>query len=126
MQTYCLNNHNVRRLVPADAIGFYRLGNDIAGAFALSYFGRSDTSIRQRLLFHARARRATHFQFALTETIYQAFALECSEWHLRPPGARNVIHPDAPRWIGYGCPWCLFERDPEVMAVGRRLGEVLA
>lgn len=121
MQTYCLNNHNVRRLVPADAIGFYRLGTEAEGKFSLTYFGRSDTSLRQRLLFHARARLATHFQFVLTETIYQAFALECSEWHLHPIGATNVIHPDAPRWIAYGCPWCQFERDPALPGLARAI-----
>jgi hypothetical protein len=104
----------VQASLPTDQIGFYRLGYLRDGHFEVGYFGRSDTSLRRRLLQHCQNAPETHFTCLPTSTILEAFRLECGEWHLGRPGVRNKIHPDAPKLLGYSCPYCELSESREL------------
>lgn len=106
MTTHVLSAAIVRQLIPRKNVGFYRIGTMRGGKFTVRYFGRSDVDLRRRLLSHCHAKTGTHFEFRMTPYIYRAFVLECAEWHLAHPTAKNLNHPDAPRWIDYLCPYC--------------------
>ena len=109
-----LNPDSIRANIYDDPIGFYRLGTVVGGRFKVSYFGRSDTSLRRRLLQHCQTSPETHFVYSVTRSILDAYNMECGEWHLPRRNVRNRIHPDSPRWIDYRCPYCGLERSAEL------------
>lgn len=106
MKARPLDRKVIERLVAPRTVGFYRLGTVCNGTFERRYIGRSDTGLRRRLLEHAVDGRHTHFQAEPTETIYEAFRRECAAWHRANGELENVVHPAAPKFLGYTCPYC--------------------
>lgn len=106
MNAYSLAQERVRQDVTANEPGFYRLGTMVDGQFHPSYFGRSDTDIRRRLLEHAKKGWFTHFRIRPADSVKQAFEQECRDWHLHGEEMTNRIHPARPDGAEYGCPYC--------------------
>lgn len=103
---------NVRRYVAEDRPGVYVLGNDVNG-FKPCYVGRSDRSIRRRLLTHNHLYDFEYFIFKYTKDEKEAFYGECKWWHdCNNQGAilANKIHPDSPSDNNLECPYCSFNR----------------
>lgn len=102
-----LGVRSVLSSVPAHWVGVYYLGfeqNSIP-----RYVGRSDRSLRYRLLAHARTALYDWFRAIPASTTYHAFRMECQGWHLlRRSGLDNVIHPAAPSLTPVRCPYCDF------------------
>ena len=105
MEFELLTSKNVRALVPKNATGVYFLANKENGKFVLKYVGRSDTKLRNRLLQHAKEGKYSYFSFVLTRTIFDAFRIECREYH-NAVNLDNKIHPRKPKNLDYKCPYC--------------------
>lgn len=99
---YRLTSWLVRCLLPDDAIGTYVLWDQEQPVYA----GRSDTSLRRRLIEHARVLAGTHFTFNVIHSPAAAFDLECSLYHALPRTIRNQIHPDRPEHVAAECSFC--------------------
>lgn len=91
-------------------VGAYCLGVKTDKGFNAGYVGRSDTDIRRRLLQHAEVGKFSNFYFIPTKTIFDAFMIECREWH-RFFALSNSIHPDAPKNLPYICSYCNASRE---------------
>lgn len=113
MKTSKLTPNGVRQVVPSDVTGFYRLGFIRNGKFRTLYFGRSDSDLQQRLLTHAGKGWYDHFTFEVTNTIGEAYRLECRDWHLHGDRLRNHIHPARPDGTKKRCPYCGLEEHLE-------------
>lgn len=100
----------VRFLVPPGALGVYLLGHGGPAnmTFFPTYIGRSDSSLRKRLLAHDKTRQVTYFRVRFCETPKEAFLFECLYWHAlkEEPGILNQRHPNAPARSGLQCPYC--------------------
>ena len=95
----------VKTLFGKNIIGMYVLGDYTEGHFKVGYVGRSDKSLRNRLLQHSKTNEYNYFYYTPTDTIFEAFKLECREWH-RFFDITNSIHPDSPNNLPYKCPYC--------------------
>ena len=102
---YKLTKSVISSLFEKSKIGIYVLGNYTNDYFKVGYVGRSDTDLRYRLLQHSKNNQYSYFYYIATNTIFEAFKLECREWH-RFFNIKNSIHPDAPNNIPYICPYC--------------------
>jgi len=98
-----------KKTIPKNTTGVYFLGIEINKNIHLKYIGRSDTRLRNRLLEHAKAKKYTHFSFQLTKTIFEAYRIECREWH-NAIDLDNRIHPKKPKKLGFKCPYCTIEK----------------
>ena len=101
----------VRKMVPEECIGVYALGDVEAGVFTIKYVGRSDRSLRRRLLTHNMLYKFSYFIFMTVCTPKQSFELESKWWHdckLANLPVENRIHPDAPSGQLVQCPYCDF------------------
>jgi hypothetical protein len=107
MKTNKLSRSIIDHKVSSNTIGVYWLGKKKKGSFDIRYVGRSDSCVKTRLMQHIETDKFTHFSFKSTKTIYEAFRLECMEWHLRADHTYNKIHPDSPRHLPYVCPYCM-------------------
>lgn len=106
MEYYNLEQDTVRRFVPDDVAGTYCLGWILDdGNFYAGYVGRSDTDLKRRLLQHTYTGAFPAFRFVPAATIYDAYVMECSAYHLTE-GMLNRVHPRAPRRLPYKCPVC--------------------
>ncbi len=108
----------VDRSVSKNSVGVYCLGKKTPKGFCVGYVGRSDTNLKRRLLQHVQNGKFSQFYFIPTKTIFDAFRMECREWH-RFFELSNVIHPDAPKNLPYICPYC--NGSEEIKAGLRRL-----
>jgi len=102
---YKLTEAVVKTLFGKNIIGMYVLGDYEEDYFKVGYVGRSDTDIRKRLLQHSKNNEYDYFFAIPTDTIFEAYKLECREWH-RFFDINNSIHPDAPNNLPYKCPYC--------------------
>ncbi len=100
-----LTIENVEHSVSKNATGTYFLAKNVNSDIHLKYIGRSDTRLRERLLNHVKIGKYTHFSFQLTNTIYEAYRIECREWH-NAIDLDNKIHPKKPKNLNYRCPYC--------------------
>lgn len=99
-----LTDEAIDRVVAKGRIGVYALGkyNSTENMFYISYVGRSDVDVNDRLHKHTRS-GYTHFQFGYFETTRAAFEKECNLYHgFNPPD--NKVHPAKPEGTYYGCP----------------------
>ena len=102
----------IKSVVPKNVIGTYALGNDEQGQFSIKYVGRSDISLRKRLLTHNYLFKYSYFIFFCTKTKYVAFIIESKWWHDCKNSNEqlvNVIHPDSPSQMNVVCPYCQFK-----------------
>lgn len=110
MKRYPLMKHVIEEKIPKKFIWLYYLWIIHKWEFRALYVWRSDTLLKRRLLQHNRVNRYTHFAFIKTETIIDAFLLECRERH-RLRKLNNKIHPNAPKRLPYRCPYCGIEKE---------------
>lgn len=98
---------NVKNSVLKNAKGAYFLGNEKNGDFHIKYIGRSDTRLRSRLIDHVKNDNEdyTHFSFEITDTILEAYRIECREWH-NAIDLDNKAHPKKPKNLKYRCSYC--------------------
>ena len=57
------------------------------------YVGRSDTSLRRRLLEHAAAWPDIFFTYDVAHSPEDAYAMECSLFHALGENTTNIDHP---------------------------------
>jgi hypothetical protein len=105
MDFYELCESNVLRIIPKNATGTYLLANKKNGCIYVKYTGRSDTRLQKRLLDHVKVGKYSYFTFFITETILEAYKIECREWH-NAVDLDNKIHPRKPKNLNYKCPYC--------------------
>ncbi|MFT3724574.1 MAG: hypothetical protein QM773_13430 [Hyphomonadaceae bacterium] len=89
--------------------GAYILGEENSkGGITVSYVGRADKDLRDRLLQHAREGTYQHFKCHYTADARAAYLLECKLFHLFGGTAllANEIHPDRPIGHAGSCPHC--------------------
>lgn len=101
-----LNVINVKKHVPRNATGVYFLASKSDKGFIIKYIGRSDLRLRARLLQHAKVKKYEYFSFQITDTILEAYRIECREYHNAIPFLDNKIHPRKPKNLDYKCPYC--------------------
>ena len=106
MITYELDAEVIKNVVGRRRVGVYFLGQQLNDELCVQYVGRSDTDLKRRLLQHARAGQYPRFAVCPTKTIWDAYRLECREWH-RFAHLFNRIHPDSPKILPYLCPYCI-------------------
>ncbi|MEO9322233.1 hypothetical protein ABFT23_02000 [Nocardioides sp. C4-1] len=99
---YQLRPWLIRTLLPPTTIGAYVLWESDRPVYA----GRSDTSLRRRLLEHAGRRSAEYFSYDAASSVSAAFDMECSLFHALGSGLRNSIHPQRPYDRHHDCAFC--------------------
>ena len=113
MKATALNRKNVKHNVESRSIGNYWLGKFLDnGIFLADYVGRSDTCLQSRLLDHVGGGDEA-FIARSTESVKEAYEIECREWHMVSMDLRNEVHPRAPRHLPYTCPYCEYPRGEE-------------
>lgn len=98
---YALKPWLIRALIPEDVMGIYVLWSPSGPV----YVGRSDTSLRRRLLEHARAWPDISFTYDVAFSAEDAYAMECSLFHALGEHTSNVDHPQR---VDADDPACLF------------------
>ena len=98
--SYPLTNEKIDSVV-SEKIGAYALGKLKDGTFYISYVGRSDTNLNDRL--HKHVGDYTDFKYRHYPTKKEAFEKECTLYHDFTPGD-NKYHPDKPNGTNYSCP----------------------
>ena len=82
----------------------YRLAHTRGGP--LRYIGRSDSSVRRRLLQHVRDGVYDYFWVEHKRTPLDAFRRECNLYHRHIRTIDNKVHPSRPRGYRGQCPRC--------------------
>ena len=93
--------------------GVYVLGDDEDG-FVPKYVGRSDSSLKKRLMTHNHLYEHSYFIYKYVDNEKEAFYTESKWWHdCKAQGLvlDNRIHPDAPNGTSLECPYCAFARN---------------
>lgn len=103
---YRLSPWLIRALIPPCCVGAYQLFQIQQAFVELMYIGRSDTCLRQRLIYHAYQKKAVFFDFDVVLSPEKAFLVESALFHTARSQLTNVIHPARPRWSTLQCPFC--------------------
>lgn len=99
---YALTDATIDKMITKTSPGAYALGrtND-KGVFLISYVGRSDDDVNDRL--HDHAGKYSKFKFGYFGSPKAAFEKECRLYHdFNPPD--NKIHPACPKGANWSCP----------------------
>jgi hypothetical protein len=104
-QSFKLTSEVINNIVP-ESIGAYVLGFQ-GGTFIVSYVGRSDNNLRDRLLKHI-GEEYTDFKFIILSSVKEAFERECIVYHDFGESKLldNKAHPARPEGTDYQCPRC--------------------
>ena len=99
---HALTDETIDRVVTRTSPGAYALGRvDADGVFCVSYVGRSEGDVGNRL--HDHVGKYPRFKYGYYDTAKAAFDKECRLYHdFNPPG--NNVHPSAPRGTDWECP----------------------
>ncbi|TJY69469.1 GIY-YIG nuclease family protein [Arthrobacter sp. CAU 1506] len=100
---YALRPWLIRALIPEGVIGAYVLWSRGTPA----YVGRSDTSLRRRLLEHSQNRPHAYFTYDVVFSAHNAYAMECCLFHALADQTSNLIHPQRPSIHEPPCPFCI-------------------
>lgn len=111
---YALKPWLIRALIPEGVMGTYVLWSPSAPV----YVGRSDTSLRRRLLEHARQWPDIYFTFDEASSPEDAYAMECSLFHALGEHTSNIDHPQR---VAADDPPCLFCMDTVLAITSNRL-----
>jgi len=93
---YKFTKEEISEKVPNEK-GIYFLGNLKNKKFVVGYVGRSDFSLKKRLLSHNHFDKFNFFSFFVTRTKREAFFLETEYWYLLKESTINKIHPNVPQ-----------------------------
>lgn len=100
---YRLSNDQVDAVVSEESAGAYALGETREKTFYVSYVGRSDKDVNDRLKDHVGDYK--QFKYRYYSTVKGAFEKECRLYHdFEPPN--NKVHPDRPTGKDWECPVC--------------------
>lgn len=104
--SFRLDTTNIINNVP-ETLGAYVLGFQKPDTFIVSYVGRSDINLRDRLLKHI-GERYTDFKFQCLTSKEETFYKECNLYHDFGESKLldNKEHPDRPGGTNYQCPRC--------------------
>lgn len=103
-----LSNEKVDTYVTQTKPGVYALDETTKGPFTVSYVGRSDTNLNQRLKDWVGS-KYKYFEFDYATSPKDAFEKECELWHdfAGPEGKLdNKQHPERPDETDWKCPKC--------------------
>ena len=104
---YDLNESSVSNNVTSKKVGNYALGKmgtgTEASTFMVSYVGRSDGDLADRLREHIG--EYSRFKFSYADSVESAFREECRNYHDFGP-AGNKVHPASPAGSSVKCPSC--------------------
>jgi hypothetical protein len=101
---FALADADIDREVSRTAPGVYALDqNHDSGPFRITYVGRSDTDVNQRL--HEHLPKYKRFQFEYYATPQEAYEKECALYHDFNPPAR-ISHPARQHGSKWRCPRC--------------------
>ncbi len=104
--SFKLDTDTINRTVPNAVIGAYVLGFQQPNTFSISYVGRSDEDLKQRLISHTNE-KYTDFKFIVLPSKEEAFYKECNLYHDWGENTLdNKKHPDRPEGTNYQCPRC--------------------
>jgi len=92
---YKFTKEEVSKVVP-DKKGIYFLGDLKNNNFIVGYVGRSDFSLKKRLMSHNHFDKFKFFCFQTTNTMKDAFFLETEYCYLLKDSTINKIHPNKP------------------------------
>jgi hypothetical protein len=85
--------------------GAYVLGRSTVETFFVSYVGRSDTDLANRLNSHVG--KYSHFKYGFFPSPKAAFDKECFLFHsFGETSLDNAIHPARPQGTGWTCLHC--------------------
>lgn len=102
-----MDRQKIISAVPDEIKGNYILRRKEGGKDKITYVGRSDTNLRERLLQHLHdAFTYTSFYWMKASSEKEAFEQECRDYHHYKP-IDNKYHPDRPEGTSYPCPCCL-------------------
>ena len=96
---YRLSPWIVRALIPPTVIGVYVLWSPTAPV----YVGRSDTSLRRRLLEHSRSWPDIFFTYDVAFSPEDAYRMECCLFHALGDHTTNIDHPQRVSIDQTGC-----------------------
>lgn len=99
---YRLSPWIVRALIPPAVIGVYVLWSPTAPV----YVGRSDTSLRRRLLEHSRSWPDIFFTYDVAFSPDDAYRMECCLFHALGDHTTNIDHPQRVSVDQTGCDIC--------------------
>ncbi|MBD0384839.1 hypothetical protein [Paenibacillus sedimenti] len=104
---FLFNANTISAVVTSKAPGNYALGRMKGDIFEVSYVGRSDIDLGNRIKDHL-FKPYTHFKASYASSSKTAYEKECKNFH-DFGGTRlldNEIHPDRPVGTHYRCPVC--------------------
>lgn len=100
---YPLTEQDIDKQITQISAGAYALGRTKGEKFLVSYVGRSDSDVNDRLKDHVGD--YNQFKFDYFSSAKAAFEKECNLYHdFDPPG--NKSHPDRPNNSNWSCPRC--------------------
>jgi hypothetical protein len=101
---FALTEVDINKEVSQVSPGVYALDqNHESGPFRVTYVGRSDANLNQRL--HEHRPKYKRFQYTYFATAEEAFEKECALYHDFNPPAR-ISHPSRPAGTKLRCPRC--------------------
>lgn len=101
--SYALTESGIDANVTRTSAGAYALGRVKDETFLVSYIGRSDDDVNDRLKDHVDD--YDRFKYAYFPSPKAAFEKECNLYHdFDPPD--NKIHPARPNNTNWSCPRC--------------------
>ena len=103
---YTLDNDTIDRVVTKTSAGAYALGRVSDNTFYISYVGRSDDGINDRLKDWVG--KYSNFKFGYYDSPKAAFEKECNLYHDFGGKEKldNDIHPQRPEGSDWQCPRC--------------------
>ena len=100
---YSLTKQSIDKNVTRTSPGAYALGKTSANTFHISYVGRSDDDVADRLQDHVG--NYDQFKYGYFDSAKAAFEKECRLYHdFDPPD--NKVHPARPQNANWMCPVC--------------------
>ncbi|GGF28982.1 hypothetical protein GCM10011611_38830 [Aliidongia dinghuensis] len=105
---YAHTSAEVDNQVTRTSAGAYALGRtDSSGTFLVSYVGRSDDDLNNRLKTHASNATYKQFKYGYMGSSKAAFEKECTLYHdFGESSLDNKIHPARPANSTWSCPKC--------------------
>ena len=99
-----LTDAGISREVVETSAGTYVLDRSHdSGPFHISYVGRADTNLNERL--HEHVGKYKRFKFEYYSSAKEAYEKECGLYHdFNPPS--TISHPGRPLGSGWTCPRC--------------------
>lgn len=98
-----LDLDTIDRVVTKKSAGAYAVGNTADGVFYVSYVGRADYDLNDRLKDHVGT--ASEFKADYFSSAEEAFEKECRLYHDFST-KRNKVHPARPKGSNATCPCC--------------------